>query len=81
MKKYLALFLILILPARLTAQRSDKPRPTSLAFTHVTVIDMTGSPPKPDMTVVLSGNRITSLGRTGRVRLPRGAKVRDATRT
>lgn len=79
MKKYLALLLILILPVQLTAQWSHNSQPTSLAFTHVTVIDMTGAPPKPDMTVVITGNRITALGQTGRVRVPRGAQVIDAT--
>ena len=78
MKKYLALLLILTLPARLTAQRSGNSQPASLAFTHVTVIDMTGAPPKPDMTVVVTGDRITALGRAARVRIPRGARVIDA---
>lgn len=79
MKKYLAWLLILILPVRLTARQADGSRPTPLAFTHVTVIDMTGAPPKPDMTVLINGNRVTSLGQTGRVRIPRGARVIDAT--
>jgi hypothetical protein len=37
-----------------------------LAFTHVTVIDVTGGPAQPDMTIVVSGNRITAVGKTGR---------------
>lgn len=78
MKKCFALVLILTLPLQLTAQQPDTSQPTSLAFTHVTVIDMTGAPPKPDMTVVINGDRITSLGPTGRVRIPRGARVIDA---
>ena len=34
--------------------------------------------PKPDMTVDIEGGRIKAIGRTGRVRLPRGAQVIDA---
>lgn len=50
----------------------------SLVFTHVTVIDGTGAPAKPDMSVVISGGRILKLGRTGRVRPPKDALVVDA---
>ncbi len=78
MKRHVAWLLILLLPARLAAQQPDDSRQTSLAFIHVTVIDMTGAPPRPDMTVLIEGGRITSLGRTGRVRVPRGARVVDA---
>ena len=35
-----------------------------LAFTHVTVIDATGAAAQPDMTVVVSGNRITAVGKS-----------------
>jgi imidazolonepropionase-like amidohydrolase len=49
-----------------------------LAFTHVTVIDATGAPAKPDMTVVVSGNRIASIGKTGQVTPPANARVIDA---
>ncbi|MDQ3917004.1 MAG: amidohydrolase family protein [Acidobacteriota bacterium] len=78
MKKYLAWLLVLLLPVQLTARQVGDARPTSLAFTHVTVIDMTGAPPKRDMTLVITGGRITSLGRSGRVRIPPGARVIDA---
>jgi imidazolonepropionase-like amidohydrolase len=50
----------------------------SLVFTHVTVIDATGAPAKPEMTVVISGQRIVGLGRTGRVRLPKDSAVVNA---
>jgi cytosine/adenosine deaminase-related metal-dependent hydrolase len=39
---------------------------------------MTGAAPKPDMTVVIKGNRITALGRTRQVHVPRGALIVDA---
>ena len=34
----------------------------AIAFTHVMVIDGTGSEPKPEQTVVVSGDRIVALG-------------------
>jgi imidazolonepropionase-like amidohydrolase len=56
-----------------------KPAPPPLAITHVTVIDATGAPARADMTVVVTGDRITALGKTGTVPLPDGARVEDAT--
>lgn len=79
MRKILPLFLLLIFVSQLAARRLPSTEPTSLAFTHVTVIDMTGAPPKPDMTVVVTGSRITDLGQAGKVRLPKGAQVINAT--
>ena len=49
-----------------------------LAFTHVTVIDATGAPAQPDMTVVTTGSRITAVGRFGAVPVPAGAQVVEA---
>jgi hypothetical protein len=46
-------------------------------LTRVTVIDATGAPPKPDMTVIISGNRIVELGKAKDVRVPEGAQVVD----
>jgi imidazolonepropionase-like amidohydrolase len=42
------------------------------------VIDATGAAAKPDMSVVISGQCIVELGRTGRVRLPKNALVINA---
>ncbi len=53
--------------------------PKALVFTHVTVIDMTGAPAKSDMTVVINGDRITSIGKTGKVHIPKDARIIDAT--
>ena len=52
--------------------------PPPLVFTHATVIDMTGAPPRFDTTVIVRGNRIDAIGKAGKVRVPRGAKVVDA---
>jgi imidazolonepropionase-like amidohydrolase len=51
----------------------------ALAITHVTVIDATGSPAQPDMTVVIEGDRIAVVGKSAEVSLPNGAQVVDAT--
>src|SRR3954465_7469463 len=50
---------------------------TSTAFIHATVIDATGSPAMPDTTVLMTGDRITAVGRTGKVGIPAGTSVID----
>ena len=79
MKKSAAWLLILVSVSQLVAQRLPVKQPSSLAFVHVTVIDMTGASPKPDMTVVVTNNRISALGQTGKIRIPKGAQIVDAT--
>jgi predicted amidohydrolase len=44
----------------------------------VTIIDATGAPAQPDMTVLVSGNRISALGKSGTVVIPRNAQVTNA---
>ena len=48
------------------------------AFTNVTVIDGTGAPPQPAMTVVVAGGRIAAIGAAGGLRVPDGAVAIDA---
>lgn len=79
MRKLLAVWLITLMPSLIVAQTEPTGKSLSLVFNHVTVIDMTGAPPKADMTVVVVGNRIAALGKTGTVRVPKGAQVVDAT--
>ncbi len=55
---------------------SDAPeRPQVLAVTHVTVIDMTGAPPRPDATVIVEVGRIVRVGPAPEVPIPEGARV------
>ena len=54
-------------------------QPKSFAFTHVAVIDATGTPARQDMTVVITRNRITHVGPSSSLRVPEGARVVDAT--
>jgi hypothetical protein len=73
MRKLSVVLWLPIFASQLMAQQRPVMQQSSLAFTHVTVIDMTGAPPKPEMTVVVTGNRITvarvapSTGAAGRV--------------
>ncbi len=60
-------------------QTGPASRPKPLAFTHVTLIDTSGAPPKLDMTVVIASDRITEVGKSGKVKIPRGARIVDAT--
>ncbi|MFE4497031.1 amidohydrolase family protein [Streptomyces niveus] len=50
-----------------------------LALTHVTVIDGSGAPPAPDMTVVVEDGRITGLAPSARTRLRPGIRTVDLT--
>jgi imidazolonepropionase-like amidohydrolase len=73
MRKWLFFsFLCCSLPA--FAQESS-----SLALTHVTVIDCTGAPAKPNSTVVVAQGHITAVGPSDAVKIPEGARVVDAT--
>ena len=80
MRKTLTALLILFsLAILLRAQSEQDPPKKPLVFKYVTVIDATGSSAKRDMTVVITGNRITALGKEGTVRIPPDAQVIDAT--
>src|SRR6266498_6096990 len=79
MKQAFTLLLLVMLPSLVSAQPKQHPQSIPLVFTHVTVIDATGAPAKPDMTLVVVGDRITELGPTKKVRVPKDAQVVDAT--
>ena len=49
-----------------------------LVFTHVNVIDATGSPLQPDRTVIIRGNRIAEIAKSGQAKIPADAQVVDA---
>jgi imidazolonepropionase-like amidohydrolase len=50
----------------------------ALVFTRVNVIDATGTPVQPDMTVVIQGQQIVGLGKSGSVPIPQNAQIVDA---
>ena len=49
----------------------------TIVLTHARVVDGTGAPAKDDQTIVISGDRITAVGRTGSVSVPAGAQTVD----
>jgi hypothetical protein len=57
---------------------AQSPTTVSFAITHVSVIDGTGAPPKPDQTVVVVGDQIATIGAVAAVRIPRDARTIDA---
>ena len=67
----------------MAALRQDLPHAQAIgdvqavAITNVTVIDATGAPAQPDMTVVVQGDRIAALGASRQVPVPPGAAVVD----
>jgi imidazolonepropionase-like amidohydrolase len=79
MRTILVLLLIILQSPVMGAQFTQTVPSQPLAFIHATIIDMTGANPKPNMTVVIIGNRIFDIGKTGKVRLPKNAQIIDAT--
>jgi amidohydrolase family protein len=49
----------------------------SIVFEHATVIDATGAPPRLDISVVITGGKISAIGKS--IQPPSGARVIDAT--
>jgi len=70
MIKLFALMTILVAP--LIGYSQDRPT----IFTNVTVIDMRSDHPKPNMMVIVSGNRIAEIGR--KLKIPKNARTIDA---
>lgn len=79
MRSIILLLAILALLSLLVTEEQSQSQYTSLAFTHVSVIDATGARIKPDMTVLITGDRIIELGPSGKVRVPKDAQVVNAT--
>jgi imidazolonepropionase-like amidohydrolase len=79
MRKIFTFLLIALLPTSLFAQGNKTAQNPSIAFTHVTVIDVTGAPSKSGMTVIVTGNQISAIGKTGKVRVPKNSRIIDAT--
>src|SRR5215208_4013921 len=50
---------------------------TSLALSHVTLLDGTGGTPRTDQTIVLRNGRIAEAGPSAQVRIPAGTRNMD----
>lgn len=51
----------------------------TVALTHVKVIDGTGAAARDDQTIIISGEVIQGVGKTGEIAIPAGAQVLDLT--
>jgi imidazolonepropionase-like amidohydrolase len=68
--------LALLLASPVTAEET-KAATHDTAFLHVTVIDATGAPPRHDMTVLVSGGRISAIANAADAPVPEHARVVD----
>jgi imidazolonepropionase-like amidohydrolase len=75
MRAFTGLFLLLAAAGTFAQAGASS---STLAFTHVSVIDATGAPPQPDMTVIVKDQHIIELGKSGDVRAPKHATVVNA---
>jgi len=79
MTNKLALILAPFLVCTLIAQEAPSNKPATLILTHVTVIDATGAPAKPDMTVTISNGRIAEITRSSNAHPPSNTQLVEAT--
>lgn len=79
MKRMSLWFVSCSLLSLLLFQSSQAPRGQSNVILHVTVIDATGAEAAPDQTLVIKGDRIIALGRSGEIAIPKNARIVDAT--
>jgi imidazolonepropionase-like amidohydrolase len=75
MKAFLGLCLALAAALGSTQARASS---STLAITHVRVIDATGTPPQSDMTVIIRDQRIVKLGTSDATQVPADARIVDA---
>ncbi|MGA8143658.1 MAG: amidohydrolase family protein [Candidatus Acidiferrales bacterium] len=75
--RILAIFATLCLLAlRSFAASPDKAKP--LVLDHVTIVDVTGGPALTDRTVIVSGDSIAAIAKSGSIQVPKGAQVINA---
>jgi cytosine/adenosine deaminase-related metal-dependent hydrolase len=76
MKKLLTVVLFAIIA--ITQSAWSQISGNAIAFVHVAVIDVLSEQIEPDMTVLLSKNRIGQIGPTKTVRIPKNARTINA---
>lgn len=72
-------FLALLLQLGVPAPAGAPPEPAPLVIAHATVIDMTGAPPRRDVSVLVRGDRIVAVAPAATLAVPADARVVDAT--
>src|SRR5262245_39848974 len=75
--RHASLFALVLTLACVSCQPASPRIAPFLVITGVTVIDGTGAAPRPDMTVVVVGDRIQSVRRSDGAAVPQGARVVD----
>ncbi|MEJ7847848.1 MAG: amidohydrolase family protein [Pyrinomonadaceae bacterium] len=73
--KTFAFFFTLFFLLSLGVQAQEKK--STVGIRNVTLINMVSGTPETDMTVLISGNRLTRIGKSEKVRIPKGAHVID----
>ena len=73
------LMVALLASILLFGQETPKPASRILLIEHVTLIDSTGAPPKPDVSVLIDGGKIKTIKQSSRAKSPSGALRIDAT--
>ena len=79
MKNSYGLLSLLCLLYALVSPQGSSEESADLILTHVTVIDTAGGASQPGATVVIRGDRIADMGKTGKTRVPPGSRIVDAT--
>lgn len=75
-----AVMLLLLYSSGCTLSHSDSsPVAAEVAITNVNVVDVRNGSLRPNRTVLISGNRISGIGPSHRIRVPPGARVVNAT--
>ncbi len=77
MKSIFTLILVAVFPFLLVAQRPQNSSLIPIVFQNVTVIDLVSGKAKPNLTVVVVGNRVSSVSMSPQI--PKDAQVIDAT--
>ena len=73
MKKVVLLAVLVSLSSLAWPYKDGTNRGRTVAITHVTIVDPRSGSSRRDMTVVVSGRTITSVGTTDKVHIPSGA--------
>ncbi len=76
MRRTFVPFLLVLLALPCLAER--KPPPRILVLTNVTVIDVSGGPPVPNLTVVIRNDRIDAISKRAVIHLGRNVEVVNA---
>jgi imidazolonepropionase-like amidohydrolase len=79
MRKWAPLLFLAAICIALPPAAPQANKPSNLVLTHVTIIDVTGAPTQSDMTVLITGNRISKIETASKFIAPSGAQTIDAT--